>query len=104
RPARRSTDQWLRARPRRTPRLEPRWGRTSTVRPHRRGRCRSIERRQRPGPHGSLRLHADAGVDADRLGVHVAVAQELGGEGGELAGLAEALGEEHARTEALLEL
>ncbi len=43
------------------------------------GRARAVEPQRSEGraPHRSLGLHADAGVDADRLGVHVAVAQEL---------------------------
>src|ERR687897_1282844 len=52
----------------------------------------------------SLGLHAHATVDADDLGVHVAVAEQLDGHARELVGGAEALGEEHVALELLLEL
>ena len=42
-----------------------------------------------------FRLHPDAGVDADRLGVHVAVGQQLDGQRGELGGVARAVREQH---------
>jgi len=51
-----------------------------------------------------LGLHADAGVQADALGVHVAVAQQLDGHGGELGRVAKPFREEHSDAEALLEL
>src|SRR5690242_733355 len=53
---------------------------------------------------GSLRLHADAAVDADGLGVHVTVRDQLDRERRELLGRAEAVREEHADLESLLEL
>src|SRR4030095_2483621 len=52
----------------------------------------------------SLRLHADATVAPDDLGVHVAVAQQLDRHRGELVGAAQALGEQHVALEAFLEL
>src|SRR5690606_28831526 len=60
--------------------------------------------RARPGaPAGSLRLHAHAAVEPDDLCVHVAVAQQLDGQRGELLGDAEALGEQHVLLQLLLE-
>src|SRR6516165_10225117 len=59
-----------------------------------------------PGPAAAralLRLQARAGVQADDLGVHVAVREHLDGEGGELRGEAETLREQHIALELFLE-
>src|SRR5690606_5013986 len=57
----------------------------------------------RPATDGSLRLEAETAVDADGLGVHVVVGDELEGHRRELVGGAEALREQHVALEVLLE-
>ena len=59
-----------------------------------------------PSPVGSvdlLRLHPDAGVDADRLGVHVRVGQQLDRQRGELGRPTQAVREEHVLGQLALE-
>src|SRR5580704_5476980 len=50
-----------------------------------------------------LGLHPNAGVDADGLGVHVRVRQQLDGERGELVGTPEAVWEQHVLRQFALE-
>ena len=79
-----------------------------------RARCRAAQARPAtcwgdhdgdPSPLVRLfRLHSDPRVDADRLGVHVAVGEQFHAQAGELVGVAEPLGKEDPRAESSLEL
>ena len=51
-----------------------------------------------------FRLHPDAGVETNRLGIHVTVREQLDGQRRELAAIAESLGEQDSGTEACFEL
>src|SRR3954452_20755178 len=61
-------------------------------------------RRYGPSAPRSFRLHPDAAVNADRLGVHVAVGDALDDHAGELLAGAEPMGEQHTLLEVRLEL
>ena len=67
------------------------------------GRLTTIAPRCQRGATGSLRGHADAAVDADRLGVEVAVGHALDDDRRQLLRVAEALREQHALLQVGLE-